>query len=165
VDRQARDVGVPEARGGKQRARRGAGRRRGAGGRGRHDQQQDGGRQQRDASHGAPSGSSGRVHAMHPEDARIVRGALLAVGAAALPVLLVAGLAAGRAGLAGAGFGLALAAAFFAVTIVLVSIASRISMDLVVPAILFTYVVKMVVLGVILLTLRGTTAFNRTAFA
>jgi ATP synthase protein I len=102
---------------------------------------------------------------MYPEDRRIVVGALLAVGVAAVPVLLVAGLRARWPGLLGAVFGLALAAAFFAVTIVVVSVASRISVDLMLPAALGTYTAKMIVILLVLFLLRGTTTFNRTAFA
>jgi ATP synthase protein I len=97
-------------------------------------------------------------------DAQILRGALIAT-ALALPLAVLLGwLGAGAKGAVGAGLGMALAAAFFSVTAVVVDAAARISNQLILPAALGTYVVKLVLLMVGLLVLADTTAFNRTAF-
>lgn len=102
---------------------------------------------------------------MEDHDVRIVRGAILAT-ALVTPVAVAAGwLAADGAGALGAAIGMALAAAFFSVTLLVVRSAERISPDLVLPATLASYVIKMAVLGLGLFLLRDTTAFNRTAFA
>jgi ATP synthase protein I len=102
---------------------------------------------------------------MEDHDVRIVRGAILAT-ALVTPVAAAAGwLAADGAGALGAAIGMALAAAFFSVTLVVVRAAERISPDLILPATLASYVIKMTVLGIGLFLLRDTTAFNRTAFA
>jgi ATP synthase protein I len=102
---------------------------------------------------------------MHPIDARIVRGAVLATAAVAIVVVLVAGLLAGAAGVYGALLGSALAIAFFAVTIVAVSVAARVANELMLPAALGTYLLKVIAIAVMLILLRDTTAFDRIAFA
>jgi ATP synthase protein I len=80
-------------------------------------------------------------------------------------VLAVAFLAAGGKGVLGAVFGLALAVAFFSATLLAVGAAGRVSTDLMVPAALLTFVVKMAAIGMLLFLLRDTTAFDRAAFA
>jgi ATP synthase protein I len=102
---------------------------------------------------------------MDPSDARIVRGAVLATSAVAAVVVAVAGFLAGAAGVYGALAGSALAIAFFAVTIVAVSVAARVANELMLPAALGTYLLKVIAIAVLLLLLRDTTAFNRVAFA
>jgi ATP synthase protein I len=102
---------------------------------------------------------------MQDHDARIVRGAIAATALAAPLAIGIAWLAAGPRGAFGAGIGMALAAAFFSVTIVVVAWAGRVSPDLMLPAALATYTVKLVVLGLALWALADTTAFDRSAFA
>ena len=102
---------------------------------------------------------------MQPGDARIVRGAVLATTAVGVVVVAVAGLLAGWSGAIGALLGTGLAMAFFAVTIVVVSVAARIANELMLPAALGTYLLKIIGIGLALLLLRDTTAFDRTAFA
>jgi ATP synthase protein I len=102
---------------------------------------------------------------MEPGDVRIVRAGVLTTAAAGLVVVLVAGLLAGWKGVYGALLGTFLAMAFFAITIVAVSIAGRIADELMLPAALGTYLLKVVGIGLALFLLRDTTAFNRIAFA
>ncbi len=102
---------------------------------------------------------------MHPGDVRIVRGAVLATASVGVVVVVVAGLLAGWPGVYGALLGTGLAVAFFAVTLVVVSAAGRIADELMLPAALGTYVVKVIGTGSALFLLRDTTAFDRTAFA
>ncbi len=102
---------------------------------------------------------------MDPADARIVRGAVLATVPVCVVVAVVAALLAGHKGLYGALFGSALAIAFFAVTIVAVSVAARIDPLLMLPVALGTYLVKLIGIVAMLLLLRDSTAFDHTAFA
>ncbi len=102
---------------------------------------------------------------MHPGDVRIVRGGVLATASVGVVVVVVAGLLAGWPGVYGALLGTGLAVAFFGVTIVVVSAAGRIADELMLPAALGTYVVKVIGIGSALFLLRDTTAFDRTAFA
>jgi ATP synthase protein I len=72
---------------------------------------------------------------------------------------------AGGRGVLGAAIGLVLAAAFFSVTVVAVGAAGRISPDLMLPAALVVFALKMMVLALLLFLLRRTTAFDHAAFA
>lgn len=102
---------------------------------------------------------------MEPGDARIVRAGVLTTAAVGVLVVIVAGLLAGRTGVWGALIGTGLAMAFFAITIVAVSAAGRVANELMLPAALGTYLVKVIGIGLALYFLRDTTAFDRTAFA
>ena len=102
---------------------------------------------------------------MEPGDLRIVRGAVLATAAVGVVVVIVAGLLAGKTGVYGALLGTGLAMAFFAITIVAVSAAARVANELMLPAALGTYLVKLIGIALALFFLRDTTAFDRTAFA
>ena len=99
------------------------------------------------------------------EEVRMARGATLATAVATPVVLAVAFLAAGGKGVLGAAFGLVLAVAFFSATLLAVGAAGRVATDLMVPAALLTFMVKMVAIGMLLFLLRDTTAFDREAFA
>jgi len=99
------------------------------------------------------------------QEVRMARGATLATALATPVVLAVAFLAAGGKGVLGAVFGLALAVAFFSATLLAVGGAGRVSTDLMVPAALLTFIVKMAAIGMLLFLLRDTTAFDREAFA
>ena len=90
---------------------------------------------------------------------------MLATALVAVVVVVVAGALAGVAGVYGALLGSALAIAFFAVTIVAVSVAGRVADELMLPAALGTYLLKVIAIAVLLMLLRDTTAFDHTAFA
>lgn len=102
---------------------------------------------------------------MEPGDARIVRAGLVATAAVGLVVVIAAGVLAGWRGVYGALLGTALAMAFFAITIVVVSAAARIANELMLPVALGTYLVKLAGIGLALFLLRDTTAFDRPSFA
>jgi ATP synthase protein I len=102
---------------------------------------------------------------MEPGDVRIVRAGVLSTAAVGVVVVVVAGALAGRTGVYGALLGTALAMAFFAVTIVVVSVAGRVAGELMLPAALGTYLLKVIGIGLALFFLRGTAAFDRRAFA
>jgi len=99
------------------------------------------------------------------EEGRMARGAALATAAAAPLALGLAYLSAGSKGLLGAGFGLALAVGFFSATLLAVGAAGRVQAELMLPAAVLTFAVKMTVIGLLLFLLRDTTAFDREAFA
>ena len=99
------------------------------------------------------------------EEVRMARGAALATAAAAPVALGLAWWAAGSKGVLGAGFGLALAIAFFSATLLAVGAAGRVQPELMLPAAVLTFTFKMVVIGLLLFLLRDTTAFDREAFA
>jgi ATP synthase protein I len=99
------------------------------------------------------------------EEVRMARAATLATAAAAPVALGLAWWAAGSKGLLGAGFGLVLAVAFFSVTLLAVGAAGRVQPELMLPAAVITFAVKMTVIGLLLFLLRDTTAFDREAFA
>lgn len=101
---------------------------------------------------------------MQRHDVRIVRGAVLATVLAAPVAVLLGWLAAGGRGGLGAGLGILLAAAFFSVTVIAVDAAGRVSPQLMMPAALGVYLVKLIVLLVGLVLLRGVTVLDRTSF-
>jgi ATP synthase protein I len=103
--------------------------------------------------------------AMQPGDVRILRAGVLTTAAVGVVVMIAAGLLAGWSGVYGALLGTALAMAFFAVTIVVVSAAARIANELMLPAALGTYLIKVIGIALALFFLRDTTAFDRKAFA
>jgi ATP synthase protein I len=98
-------------------------------------------------------------------DVQIVRGAALATLLTVPLAVLLGWLAAARAGAIGAGAGILLAAAFFSVTVVVVAAASRVSNELMLPAALGVYLLKLVGLLVALVLLRGVTVMHRPSFA
>jgi ATP synthase protein I len=96
---------------------------------------------------------------------RMVRGAVLAALAAAAATTAVAWVVAGPAGAVGALAGAGVAIAFFGVTFLVVGAAARVSDQLMLPAALGAYVLKLAGLGLLFVTLRHAAALNRTAFA
>jgi ATP synthase protein I len=99
------------------------------------------------------------------EEVRIVRGAVLATALVTPVALAVAWLAVGGKGVLGVVIGLALAAAFFSVTVLAVGAAGRIEPDLMLPVALIVFALKMMVVGLLLFLLRDVTAFDHAAFA
>ena len=95
----------------------------------------------------------------------MARGAALATAVAAPVVLGLAWWAAGPKGLLGAAFGLLLAVAFFSATLLGVGAAGRVQPELMLPAAVIIFAFKMVVIGLLLLLFRDTTAFDKEAFA
>ena len=102
---------------------------------------------------------------MQRHDVQIVRGAALATLLTVPLAVLLGWLAAGRAGAIGAAAGILLAAAFFSVTVVAVAAAGRVSNELMLPAALGVYLLKLVGLLIALVMLRGVTVMHRPSFA
>jgi ATP synthase protein I len=99
------------------------------------------------------------------EEVRMARGAALATAAAAPVALGLAWYLAGSKGVLGAAFGLALAIGFFSATLLAVGAAGRVQPELMLPAAVLTFAIKMTVIGLLLFLLRDTEAFDREAFA
>jgi ATP synthase protein I len=102
---------------------------------------------------------------MDEHDARILRGAVAATVLVALPAVALGWLAAGGRGALGGVLGVLLAAVFFSITVVVVAAAARVATELILPAALATYALKLVALGIGLYLLDDTTAFDKRVFA
>jgi ATP synthase protein I len=96
--------------------------------------------------------------------AQIVRRSALVTAAAAVVMAAVAGGVAGGKGLLGAALGVALVAVFFAISVVAISRAARVSPQAMMITALVTYVVKIVLLLIFVAKLGSTTAFNPRLF-
>jgi ATP synthase protein I len=90
---------------------------------------------------------------------------LAATAVAGAPVLVAGWLVAGGAGLAGAGFGVGLVAAFFSVSKLVLALVARHAPSLLLPAALGTYLVKIVALGIVLVGIDGSGAIDLTWLA
>jgi ATP synthase protein I len=102
---------------------------------------------------------------MQRHDVRIVRGAILATALFAPVAIVVGALVSGTRGAIGAALGVALASVFFSVTVIAVGAAARVSVDLMLPAALATYTLKLIALGIGLYLLDDTEAFDKASFA
>ena len=96
--------------------------------------------------------------------ARIVRrSAAVAAIAAAVMIALAAGLA-GSKGLVGAAIGAGIVAAFFAISVIVVGRAARVSPQAMMVAALSTYLVKIVILLILVGQFQNSAAFNPRMF-
>jgi ATP synthase protein I len=96
--------------------------------------------------------------------ARIVRRSAVATAVAALVAAAVSWGLVGTKGLIGALLGVALVAVFFAISVLAIGRAARISPQAMMITALVTYIVKIIVLLVFIVGLSSTTAFNTRAF-
>lgn len=102
---------------------------------------------------------------MQEQDAAILRGAAVPTLVAGAVVAAVFGFLAGTDGVIGAVIGTALVILFFGISWVVISRASQIGPTAMMGAAIGTYFVKIVLLGLLLVTFRDTTAFDFQAFA
>lgn len=102
---------------------------------------------------------------MQGHDARILRGAALPTAATGTVAAIAAFALKGVAGLIGAAIGTALVMAFFAVSFVVVTWAAARKPALMFPVAMGSFVVKILVLGLLLYRFGGTTVLDATAFA
>ncbi|MDQ6648745.1 MAG: hypothetical protein M3Z02_01275 [Actinomycetota bacterium] len=102
---------------------------------------------------------------MTAHDVRILRGAALGVGALSPLVLLVAGLAAGLAGVLAAAAGLVAVTVFFLAGIGCVAAAEKAAPDLMLPVALTAFVVTLAALGALMAVVPENAHFSRTTFA
>jgi len=102
---------------------------------------------------------------MHRYDVAILRGAALPTAVTGFLLVIVGGALAGLKGAIGAGLGVVLVALFFTIGLVAVARASRISPFAMMQVAIFSYLIKIALLGVFVVTLADTDAFNTRAFA
>jgi ATP synthase protein I len=96
--------------------------------------------------------------------ARIVRRSAVATAVAALIAAAVSWGLVGTKGLVGALLGVALVAVFFAISVLAIGRAARISPQAMMITAVVTYIVKIIVLLIFIVGLSSTTAFNTRAF-
>jgi ATP synthase protein I len=101
---------------------------------------------------------------MQEQDARILRAAAIPTALVGLVLIVVFGILDGSKGLFGALFGNVVVGAFFSASLIAMGYASRRGPTMLMGAAMATYLVKIVLLGVLLVTLRDTTAFDFQAF-
>lgn len=102
---------------------------------------------------------------MQEQDARILRSAAIPTLAAGAAVVAVFAARSGMDGAVGAALGVAVVLAFFGLSWVVISTASQSGPTMMMGAAFGTYVVKIVLLGILLVSFRDTTAFDFQAFA
>ncbi len=96
--------------------------------------------------------------------ARIVRRSAVVAAIAAIVMATLGAVLGGSKGLIGAAIGVGVVAAFFGISVFVVSRAARVSPQAMMVAALGTYLVKILILIVIFGRLQNTTAFNPRAF-
>lgn len=101
---------------------------------------------------------------MQEQDARILRSAALPTALVGVVLIVIFSLITGPEGFLGSLFGVLVVLAFFTLSLFVTSRASRHGPTALMGAAIVTYLVKIVLLGVLLVTLRDTTWFNFRAF-
>ncbi|WP_067813859.1 hypothetical protein [Actinomadura kijaniata] len=102
---------------------------------------------------------------MHSTDARILRGAALPSGLAGIVALVVGLVLAGSKGMLGAALGTITVLAFFTISVVAVSYASKISPQMMFAAAVFSYITKLLVMFALIAAFKDATAWNPKVFA
>ncbi|MFI6599812.1 hypothetical protein ACIBHX_26505 [Nonomuraea sp. NPDC050536] len=102
---------------------------------------------------------------MQANDVRVLKSAALPTLVVGVLAVVLAFLLAGGKGALGATIGTLLVAVFFSISVVAVSYASRISPQMMAAAAMVSYLVKVVVIMVTLVTFRDTSAWDTKAFA
>jgi len=102
---------------------------------------------------------------MQEQDANIVRGAAVPTLAVGVLLAVIFGVRSGLDGVIGAGLGTVLVIIFFGLSWLVIGRASQSGPTAMMGAAFGTYIVKIVLLGILLATLRDTTAFDFQAFA
>ncbi|SEF91892.1 ATP synthase protein I [Thermomonospora echinospora] len=102
---------------------------------------------------------------MHSSDARVLRGAAIPTGLAGAAAIAVGLLVAGAQGAFGAALGTLVALAFFSVSVVAVSYASKISPQAMFAAAVFSYITKIFVMFGLIAVFRDATAWEPKVFA
>ena len=98
------------------------------------------------------------------QDAALLRGTWPATAAVGAVLLVVGWFVAGAGGLAGAGAGVAVVAAFFLAGMVAIGFGARISPTAMLAVALGTYVVKIGLLGALLVAMRDVTVLDGAVF-
>jgi ATP synthase protein I len=102
---------------------------------------------------------------MQANDVRVLKSAAIPTALVGLLAVVVALLVAGGEGALGAVIGTLLVGVFFSISVVAVSYAARISPQMMAIAAMGSYLVKIVVIMIVLVSFRDTTAWNTQAFA
>ena len=102
---------------------------------------------------------------MHSSDALILRGAAIPTGLAGALAIAVGLLVAGAQGALGAALGTLVAIAFFSVSVVAVSYASKVSPQLMFAAAVLSYITKIFVMFALIAVFRDVTAWDPAVFA
>lgn len=102
---------------------------------------------------------------MQEQDAHILRGAAIPTVVAGLVVMAIFVFRSGSDGLIGAALGTAVVLVFFGISWVVISTASTHGPTAMIGAAFATYLVKILTLGILLVTFKETTAFDFKAFA
>lgn len=102
---------------------------------------------------------------MQANDVRVLKSAALPTAAVGLVAAIVSLFAVGASGALGAAIGVLLVALFFTIGLVVVSWAGRISPTAMFAAAVVSYLLKVIVVGVLLRVFEGIGAWNFTAFA
>lgn len=102
---------------------------------------------------------------MQEHDARILRGAAIPAAIAGSLAVITAAFTVGSLGAASAAAGVALVLVFFVGGLLVVAYVARQNRDYAMPAMLGTYLVKMILLGVALATVNGAEIVHPRAFA
>ncbi|MFI0351354.1 hypothetical protein [Actinomadura sp. 9N407] len=102
---------------------------------------------------------------MHSSDARILRGAAIPSGLAGIAAIAVCWLLTGSKGALGAAIGTIVVIAFFSISVIAVSYASKISAQLMFAAAVFSYITKLFGMFALIIAFDGVTAWNPKAFA
>ena len=102
---------------------------------------------------------------MQAQDTPILRGAAIPTLVVGVALVILFSVLSGRPGFFGAGLGLVVVIAFFSISWYVVSTASAKGPAIMMGAAFGTYIVKVVLLGILLVSFRETDAFDFQAFA
>jgi ATP synthase protein I len=102
---------------------------------------------------------------MQSSDARILRGAAIPTCLAGLAAAIVCGTVVGSKGVIAAAMGTVLVMVFFTISLVAVTYAARISPQAMLPAALGSYILKLLVIGIVLTALKNVTIWHPRSFA
>ena len=101
---------------------------------------------------------------MHASDARILRGAAIPTGLAGAAAAAVCLALAGGKGALGAAIGAFVVIAFFSISVIAVSYASKVSPQMMFAAAVFSYITKVLVMFALVAALDGVTVWDSRAF-
>ncbi|MFG2002058.1 hypothetical protein ACGFNU_23190 [Spirillospora sp. NPDC048911] len=102
---------------------------------------------------------------MQPSDARILRGAAIPSALAGAAAVLAGLLLGGAKGALGAAIATVVVIAFFSISVVAVSYASKISAQMMFAAAVFSYITKIFAMFALVAVFSDVTAWNSQAFA
>lgn len=102
---------------------------------------------------------------LHRYDLAILRGAAVPTLVTGALLMVGSAVVAGARGALGAAFGVAVVSLFFTIGLVAIAWASKISPFVMMQVAIFSYLIKIALLGLLVVTLADTEVFNTRAFA